>query len=248
MNIQTVGIIGAGQMGSGIAQVCASAGLHIIIRDINDIAVERGIAAVTYSCSRAVEKGKMTEADKEAVLGRITGTTDLSALAQADLIVEAATENRELKLCILKEVDAIAKATAIIATNTSSISITKLAAAMTRPKQFIGLHFFNPVPAMELVEVIRGMQTDDVTAETATTFDRRLGKMPIVVKNSPGFAVNRLLLPMINEAVFVLQEGVASADEIDAGMSTERIIRLAPCAGGPGRPGYLSRCNAGALS
>ncbi len=218
MNIYSVGIVGAGQMGNGIAQICAAAGHHVIICDLNNKTVENGLAAISSSCSHAVAKRKMTEAVREAVVGRIVGTTDLNTFAQADFIIEAATENLERKLRILKSVDPIAKAAAIIATNTSSISITKLAAAMTRPAQFLGLHFFNPVPAMGLVEIIRGMQSDDATVRAATTFARQLGKTPIAIKNSPGFAVNRLLIPMINEAVFVLQEGLASADEIDTGM------------------------------
>lgn len=218
MNIQTIGIIGAGQMGSGIAQVCALAGLNVIMRDINDAAVQRGTASITSLLERAVEKGKLAAADKDAALARITGTADLAQLANADFIIEAATENLELKQRILKEIDGIAKPDTIIATNTSSISITKLAASMSRPQQFVGMHFFNPVPVMSLVEVIRAIQTDDATANTTMELAKKVGKTPISIKNSPGFAVNRILVPMINEAVFVLQEGVASAEEIDAGM------------------------------
>jgi 3-hydroxybutyryl-CoA dehydrogenase len=218
MTIQTIGIIGAGQMGSGIAQVCALAGLNVIMRDINDAAVQRGTASIASLLERAVEKGKLTAADKDAALARIAGTTDIAQLANADFIIEAATENLELKQRILKEVDGVAKPGTIIATNTSSISITKLAASMSRPQQFVGMHFFNPVPVMALVEVIRAIQTDEATVTATTELAKKVGKTPISIKNSPGFAVNRILVPMINEAVFVLQEGVASAEEIDAGM------------------------------
>jgi 3-hydroxybutyryl-CoA dehydrogenase len=218
MSIQVIGIIGAGQMGSGIAQVCAMAGLNVIMRDIDEAAVQRGIKSVTSLLERAVSKEKMTAADKDAALGRITGTTELVRLVAADFIVEAATENLELKQRILKEVDAIASPGTVIATNTSSISITKLAGSMSRPQQFVGLHFFNPVPVMTLVEVIRGIQTSEETVARADELAKKIGKTPIRVKNSPGFVVNRILIPMINEAVFVLQEGQASAEAIDAGM------------------------------
>ena len=218
MDIQTVGILGAGQMGSGIAQVCAIAGIDVIMRDINDAAVQRGIAAITSNFDRAVGKGKMDAAQKDAALARIKGSTDIKALAPADFIIEAATESLALKQTILKEIDVLAKPDAIIATNTSSISITKLAAAMSRPHQFVGMHFFNPVPVMALVEVIRGIQTSDATVAATEAFAKRTGKSPIAVKNAPGFVVNRLLVPMINEAVFVLQEGLATAEQIDAGM------------------------------
>ncbi|HJV81866.1 3-hydroxybutyryl-CoA dehydrogenase [Noviherbaspirillum sp.] len=218
MGIQTIGIVGAGQMGSGIAQVCALAGMNVIMRDINDAAVQRGVTGISSLLERAVSKAKMTAEEKDAALGRISGTTELSQLAKADFIIEAATENLELKLRILKEIDALAKPGTIIATNTSSISITKLAAAMSRPQQFVGMHFFNPVPVMALVEVIRGIQTGDETVAVTEELAKKTGKTPILVKNSPGFVVNRILVPMINEAVFVLQEGIASAEEIDAGM------------------------------
>ncbi|HEY0845179.1 MAG TPA: 3-hydroxybutyryl-CoA dehydrogenase [Noviherbaspirillum sp.] len=218
MSIQTIGIVGAGQMGSGIAQVCAQAGLNVIMRDINDAAVQRGVNGISSILERAVSKGKMTADEKAAVLGRISGTTELNRLTEADFIIEAATENLELKLRILKEIDALAKPGTIIATNTSSISITKLAAAMSRPEQFVGMHFFNPVPVMALVEVIRGIQTSDETVAVTEDLAKKAGKTSILVKNSPGFVVNRILVPMINEAVFVLQEGLATAEEIDAGM------------------------------
>jgi 3-hydroxybutyryl-CoA dehydrogenase len=218
MNIKTIGIVGAGQMGSGIAQACAAAGFNVILRDINDAAVQRGLTGIAALLERAVDKGKMTAEEKIAVLGRIGGTTEMNRLSDADFLIEAATENLELKLRILKELDGLAKAGTIIATNTSSISITKLAAAMSRPQQFVGMHFFNPVPVMALVEVIRGIQTSDETVAATDALAKKVGKTPILVKNSPGFVVNRILVPMINEAVFALQEGLATAEEIDAGM------------------------------
>lgn len=218
MSIQTVGIVGAGQMGSGIAQVCAMAGMNVIMRDINDAAVQCGVSSITSILERSVSKAKMTAQEKDAALARIATTTDIKRLAEADFIIEAATENLELKLRILKEIDGLAKPGTIIATNTSSISITKLAATMSRPQQLVGMHFFNPVPVMALVEVIRGIQTSDETVSVTEALAKKTGKTPILVKNAPGFVVNRILVPMINEAAFVLQEGLASAEEIDAGM------------------------------
>jgi len=215
---ETVGVIGAGTMGSGIAQVCALAKLAITLIDVDEAALARGRGAVSSSLDRLVKKEKLSSADKDAALARIKGTTDYAALAACDLVIEAATENETLKVKILRQIDELAKADAVIATNTSSISITKLAATTKRPQRFIGMHFFNPVPMMALVELIRGLQTEDATVETASAFAKRLGKTPIVVKNSPGFIVNRLLCPMLNEAIFVYAEGLASAQEIDDGM------------------------------
>lgn len=216
--IETVGIIGAGTMGNGIAQVSAAAGLQVVMVDISDAAVQRGLATVGSSLDRLVKKEKMTEADKNAALGRINATTDRGKLTACDLVIEAATENEELKLKILKDLSATLNPRAVIATNTSSISITKLATATDRPDRFIGMHFFNPVPVMALLELIRGLQTSDDTLAKAEAFAKRVGKVPITAKNSPGFAVNRILCPMINEAIFALQEGIATAEEIDAGM------------------------------
>ena len=216
--IETLGIIGAGTMGSGIAQVSAGAGLKVTMIDIADAAVAHGVAAVGSSLDRLVKKEKMTAADKEAILSRISGSTDKSKLAACDLVVEAATENEELKIKILKDLCASLKKEALIATNTSSISITKLATATDRPDRFIGMHFFNPVPMMALLELIRGLQTSDDTHAKAVAFAKRVGKVPITAKNSPGFAVNRILCPMINEAIFAYSEGIASAADIDEGM------------------------------
>jgi 3-hydroxybutyryl-CoA dehydrogenase len=216
--IETLGIIGAGTMGNGIAQICAGAGLRVTMVDISDAAVARGLAAVGSSLDRLVKKEKMTAADKDTTLSRIAGTTDKARLSACDLVIEAATENEELKVKILKDLCASLKKEAVIATNTSSISITKLATATDRPDRFIGMHFFNPVPMMALLELIRGLQTSDDTHAKAVAFAKRVGKVPITAKNSPGFAVNRILCPMINEAIFAYQEGIASAADIDEGM------------------------------
>ena len=217
-SLQTIGVIGAGTMGSGIAQACAVVGLSVTMIDVDEAAVARGRNAVSSSLDRLVKKEKLSAADKEAALKCIDGTTDYGALRKCDFVIEAATENEALKVKILKQVDAFAKPDATVATNTSSISITKLAAATKHPQRLIGMHFFNPVPMMALVEVIRGLQTDDATVEAAGALAKRLGKTPIVVRNSPGFVVNRLLCPMLNEAVFLYAEGIASAQEIDDGM------------------------------
>jgi 3-hydroxybutyryl-CoA dehydrogenase len=216
--IETLGIIGAGTMGNGIAQICAGAGLRVTMVDISDAAVARGLAAVGSSLDRLVKKEKMTAADKDTTLSRIAGTTDKARLSACDLVIEAATENEELKVKILKDLCTSLKKEAVIATNTSSISITKLATATDRPDRFIGMHFFNPVPMMALLELIRGLQTSDETHAKAVAFAKRVGKVPITAKNSPGFAVNRILCPMINEAIFAYQEGIASAADIDEGM------------------------------
>jgi 3-hydroxybutyryl-CoA dehydrogenase len=218
MQISTVGVIGAGTMGNGIAQVSAAAGLAVIMVDVAQPAVDRGIAAIGASLDRLVRKEKLSAQDAAAIVARIRGTTEYADLARADLVIEAATENLDIKRRIMKQADEIIAPQAVLATNTSSISITALAAAGAHPERFIGMHFFNPVPVMALVELIRGLLTSDATQAAAADFIRRIGKSPIDVKNSPGFAVNRVLVPMINEAVFVLQEGVASAAEIDEGM------------------------------
>lgn len=215
---QTIGIIGSGLMGSGIAQACAAAGLSVIVRDIDQKALDRGVASISTSLSKLVDKQKIAAADKDATLQRIKTTTDLADLKQADFIIEAATENLELKQKILREVEAIAGPSCIIATNTSSVSITKLAATLQNPGRFVGMHFFNPVPVMALVEIIRAIQTTDATFAATRELADRVGKTAIGVKNAPGFVVNRILCPMINEAIFALQEGLATAADIDEGM------------------------------
>lgn len=213
-----IGVIGAGTMGNGIAQVCAQAGLQVRMVDIADAAVQRGLSTVSKSLDRLVAKDKISAAEKDAIVGRIAGGTDYAALKDCDLVIEAATENLPLKLKILKQLDELLGETVVIATNTSSISITQLAAVVRNPGRFIGMHFFNPVPLMGLVELIRGLQTEDTTHDLSHAFVRHIGKTPVTVRNSPGFVVNRILCPMINEAIFVLQEGLASAEDIDAGM------------------------------
>ena len=216
--IERVGVIGAGTMGNGIAQACATAGVDVVMVDVAQGAVDRGVAAIGASLERLQKKDKLTAEARHAALARVRGTTDYAALRDANLVIEAATENLELKLRILKDVAALASHDTVLASNTSSISITALAAVASRPERFLGMHFFNPVPMMALVELIRGLQTSDATVATVRTFTERLGKTPIVVKNSPGFVVNRILCPMINEAIFALQEGLASAEDIDNGM------------------------------
>jgi len=218
MSIQTVGIIGAGTMGNGIAQACAVSGLQVVMVDISEAAVQKGIATVAGSLDRLIKKEKITAADKEAALARIQGSTSYEDLKKAQIVIEAATENHELKVKILKQIDALVAPEVILASNTSSISITQLAAATSRPDRFIGMHFFNPVPMMALVEIIRGLQTSDATHDAVKALAESLGKSPITVKNSPGFVVNRILVPMINEAFFVLAEGIATPEDIDAGM------------------------------
>lgn len=218
MSNQTIGVIGSGLMGAGIAQACAVAGLSVIVQDIDDAALKRGITAITASLTRLVDKQKISQAAQDGALALIRTTTTLADLAQADFIIEAATENLALKQKILKDVEAIASPSCIIATNTSSVSITKLAATLQKPGRFVGMHFFNPVPVMALVEIIRAIQTTDATFAATEALARRVGKTSIGVKNAPGFVVNRILCPMINEAIFVLQEGLASPEEIDAGM------------------------------
>jgi 3-hydroxybutyryl-CoA dehydrogenase len=216
--IRTVGVIGAGTMGNGIAQACAASGIRAVMVDVSDAALEKGRATIAGSLERLVRKEKLTVAQRDAALAHVHPTTSYDDLAGADVVIEAATENPAVKVDILKKIDAIAKDDAIVASNTSSISITQLAAVSRHPGRFIGMHFFNPVPMMALVELIRGLQTSDATVTGAEALAKRLGKTPIVVKNSPGFVVNRILCPMLNEAIFALQEDLASAQAIDDGM------------------------------
>ena len=218
MAITKVGIIGAGTMGNGIAQMCAVSGLDVMLVDIPDAALKKGMATESGSLDRLVKKEKMNAADKAAALARIQTSTDYAAFKGVQIVIEAATENYELKLKILKQVDAVVAPEVILASNTSSISITQLAAATSRADKFIGMHFFNPVPLMALVELIRGLQTSDATHTEVKALAEKLGKTPITVKNAPGFVVNRILVPMINEAFFVLADGLATAEDIDAGM------------------------------
>jgi len=218
MSMSSVGVIGAGTMGNGIAQVSAAAGLEVVMVDISQAALDRGLAAIDGSLDRLVKKHKLGADDQAAVRSRIRGSTHYRELAAADLVIEAATENLEVKRSIMRQADEIMRPEAILATNTSSISITALAAATARADRVVGMHFFNPVPVMALVELIRGLLTSEQTHARAAQFIAQIGKTAINVKNSPGFAVNRILCPMINEAIFALQEGIADAADIDQGM------------------------------
>ena len=218
MGIQSVGIIGAGTMGNGIAQACAVSGLNVIMVDINEAAVAKGLSTIAGSLDRLIKKEKMTEAEKASALSHIKTSTNYQDFTGSQMVIEAATENYDLKIKILKQLDGIVSKDTIIASNTSSISITQMAAEVSNPQRFIGMHFFNPVPMMTLVEIIRGLQTDDQTHALVQEMSKVLGKEPITVKNAPGFVVNRILVPMINEAFFVLAEGLATPEDIDAGM------------------------------
>ena len=218
MGIQSVGIIGAGTMGNGIAQACAVSGLSVVMVDINDAAVAKGLSSIASSLDRLIKKEKMTEAEKASALARIKTSTNYQDFTGSQIVIEVATENYDLKIKILKQLDGIVSKDTIIASNTSSISITQMAAEVSNPQRFIGMHFFNPVPLMTLVEIIRGLQTNDRTHGLVQEMSKVLGKEPITVKNAPGFVVNRILVPMINEAFFVLAEGLATPEDIDAGM------------------------------
>lgn len=216
--IQTIGVVGAGTMGNGIAQTCAAAGIQVVMVDIQDAAIQKGLATIASSLDRLVKKEKIADADKTKILSRVRGSTRYEDLISTDLVIEAATENLSLKIKILQQFDGMLPASTLIASNTSSISITQLAAVTQRPDRLIGMHFFNPVPVMALVEIIRGLQTSNETHAQVHELATRLGKTPITVKNAPGFVVNRILVPMINEAFFVLGEGLATPEDIDAGM------------------------------
>ncbi len=216
--IQSLGVIGAGQMGNGIAQVAASVGLHVHMMDVSGAALEKGLATIASSCDRLIKKEKMTEAAKKELLGHIQTTSDLRGLKDCDCVIEAATENIDLKLKIFAGADEAVKKDAIWATNTSSISVTKIAAATKRPELVCGMHFMNPVPLMQLVEGIRGLQTSDSTFGTVRTLAERMGKTFVEGRDMPGFIVNRVLMPMINEAFYALYEGIADAKAIDEAM------------------------------
>ncbi|VVM40298.1 3-hydroxybutyryl-CoA dehydrogenase [Pseudomonas fluorescens] len=218
MNLQNIGVIGAGTMGNGIAQVCAVAGFNVTLIDISESALQKALATVGKNLDRQVVKATLTQEQKLAALDKIRTSTDYSSLKAVQLVIEAATENLDLKLRVLQQIAAQVSAECVIASNTSSLSITQLAASVSQPERFIGLHFFNPVPVMGLIEVIRGLQTSDATHALALDMATTLGKTAITAGNRPGFVVNRILVPMINEAILVFQEGLASAEDIDAGM------------------------------
>jgi 3-hydroxybutyryl-CoA dehydrogenase len=217
-SIQLLGVVGAGQMGNGIAQVASASGIQVVMVDISAAAVEKGVATISSSCDRLIKKEKMSEADKAALLGRIKTATDTSALSGCDMVVEAATENIDLKLKIFADLDSKVKKDAILCTNTSSISITKIAAVTKRPDKVAGMHFMNPVPLMTLVEGIRGLQTSADTFKTVEGLAVKMGKVFIEGRDMPGFIVNRILMPMINEAFYALYEGIAEAKGIDEAM------------------------------
>jgi 3-hydroxybutyryl-CoA dehydrogenase len=215
MSIQTIGVIGAGQMGNGIAHVFAQAGFDVRMQDISEAFAAKGVATIDKNLQRGVDKGKMSAEEKAATLARIRTTTRLEDLAACDLVIEAATERWEVKKQVFETLDAVCKPGAILASNTSSISITKLAAVTKRPEAFIGMHFMNPVPVMQLIEVIRGLATGDATFDAVMELSEKLGKTPIACNDFPGFVSNRVLLPMINEAIYALYEGVATVESID---------------------------------
>ncbi|KAA0005520.1 MAG: 3-hydroxybutyryl-CoA dehydrogenase [Thermoplasmata archaeon] len=215
MVVKKIGVIGAGQMGHGIALVSAQAGFEVVLRDIKDEFVEKGISRIDKFLSKSIEKGKLSVDDKEKIMSRIKGTTKLSDLKDVDLVIEAVFENVDVKKELFRELDKICKKDCVFASNTSTIPITDLASATNRGERFIGMHFMNPVPLMKLVEVIRGLRTDDKTAELIHSLAEKMGKVPVEVNDSPGFVSNRLLMPMINEAIYCYMEGVGSPENID---------------------------------
>ena len=215
MQIKTVGVVGAGTMGNGIAQVCAAAGLNVVLHDLDDTRAEAGLNTITTSLDRLIKKEKISSDDKQQTLDRITTTISLQALSDVDIVIEAITEDETLKLETYKLLDQICKKEAILASNTSSISLTRIAAATDRPEKVIGMHFMNPVPVMTLCEIIRAIQTSDETYNVTHQLSEAIGKVPVEVNDSPGFVSNRILMPMINEAAFTLHEGIATAEAID---------------------------------
>ncbi|HEK9100965.1 3-hydroxybutyryl-CoA dehydrogenase [Bacillus pfraonensis] len=215
MSVQKIVVIGAGQMGSGIAQVCAMAGYNVYMQDLKQEQLDRGLAIITKNLARQVEKGRMDAEVKESTLNRLTATLELDCVKEADLVIEAAVEKMDIKKKIFANLDEIAPEHAILATNTSSLPITEIAAVTKRPEKVIGMHFMNPVPVMKLVEIIRGLATDDAVYETIEDITKKIGKVPVEVNDFPGFVSNRILLPMINEAIYTLYEGVATKEAID---------------------------------
>jgi 3-hydroxybutyryl-CoA dehydrogenase len=218
MEIKTIGVVGAGQMGNGIAQVAAHSGIRVVMSDIADSLVQKGMDIISKNLGKMVEKGKILPQKKEEIMGRIKGTIQVKDMAETDFVVEAATENESLKLSIFKELDQACRKEVILSSNTSSISITKIASATQRPSQVIGMHFMNPVPVMQLVEIIRGLQTSQETFDTVKCLTEKMGKTPVEANDFPGFISNRVLMPMINEAIYTLFEGVGTPEAIDAVM------------------------------
>ncbi len=230
MNIKSVGVVGAGTMGNGIAQVCAAAGLQVVMQDIGDEQLERGLATVSGSLDRLIKKEKLTADEKQATLANIETSTALTGLADVDIVIEAATENEALKLDLFRQLDTTCRADTILASNTSSISLTKIAGVTDRADRVIGMHFMNPVPMMALVEVIRALQTTDETYRIVHELSEFIGKVPIEAKDSPGFVANRILIPMINEAAYVYYENLASAEGIDEIMKLGMAHPMGPLA------------------
>jgi len=218
MNIKKVMVVGAGQMGSGIAQVIAQAGFQVILNDLEDVALDRGLATIDKFLTRAVDRERITADEKETTLNNITRSTSLDDAKDIDLVIEAAVENMDVKQNIFRTLDEVAPKQAILATNTSSLPITEIAAVTSRPELVIGMHFMNPVPVMKLVEIIRGLQTEDTTYDIIHELTERLNKTPVEVNDFPGFAANRILMPMINEAIYTVYEGVASVEDVDTVM------------------------------
>jgi 3-hydroxybutyryl-CoA dehydrogenase len=218
VDIRRVGVIGAGQMGNGIAHVCSLAGYDVVLADVKPEALKKALDTINYNMERQVKRSVLSEAERDAAIGRIKTTVSVADLKDCDIVIEAATENEQVKRDILKSLAGLLKKNAIIASNTSSISITRLAAATERPEKFIGMHFMNPVPMMELIELIRGLATDEATFQTVKTMSQRLGKTVAMAEDFPAFIVNRILLPMINEAVYTLYEGVGTVEAIDTAM------------------------------
>lgn len=216
--MKKIGVLGTGTMGAGIIQVLAQNGYDVVMRARHQSSIDRGMAVIEKNLTRSVEKGRITEEDKKAALAHISGSTELEIIKDADLVIEAASEDMEAKKALFKEVDALVGPDTILASNTSSLSITEIASATNRPDKVIGMHFFNPVPAMKLIEVINGMATSEETTKTIIELAEKIGKTPVQVKEAPGFVVNRILIPMINEAVGILADGVASAEDIDTAM------------------------------
>ncbi len=228
MHIHTVGVVGAGQMGHGIAHVAAAAGLDVLLHDVSEAAVARGLASIEKNLGRQVAKGKLSEADAAAARARIQPAVELAAFASADLVIEAATENRDLKLRIFEGLSAAVGPDALLASNTSSISITAIAAATDRPDKVMGMHFMNPVPVMQLVELIRGLATSDETFAAVEALAHKMGKTTVVGRDMPGFIVNRVLMPYINEAVVALYEGIGSVEDIDTAMKLGTNVPMGP--------------------
>lgn len=230
MEVKKILVVGAGQMGAGIAQVSAQAGLQVVLNDIADEFIQRGLKNITANLERSVSKGKLSAEDKDAALARITPSVDVNAGADADLAIEAAIERLEIKKVIFEKLDSLLKPEAIISSNTSSLPITQLGGLTKRPDRVIGMHFMNPVPVMALIEVIRGLATSDETTETIMETGRKIGKTPILINDSPGFAVNRILIPMINEGIFSVYEGLGSPEDIDSVMKLGANLPMGPLA------------------